>query len=709
MPHADMESVLARRLRSLESSAAKHALASEVLQDLGAKLDKPVVELLGAHLTEVHREQLPDTANAAYLQTCVLAGGEPLLAAWRRYFTLQAGRDPFDLLAFARALFEAAQPEEAVLELRKALEQSPPYNFFARAEKLVAKLAAPGAVASNVRQCRIAILGSSTTSLLVPVLRALCLRDRITAEIYEAPYGSIDQEILDPASGLAAFKPSIIWFVSHWRDLQLDAITSNEAEWIERYAASRQAFWTRLTESFNCHILQPAFDLPASESYGYLSAARPGGRTHIIERLNQRLRDIAPPNVSILDLGEVQRETGIRRWEDTIAWTRYRQHPATDALPALCELAVSHIRAVLGLTRKVLVVDLDNTLWKGVIGEDGLHGIGVGPGTPEGEAHLALQRYLLDLKSRGVILAVCSKNNPEDAKLPFQEHASMALRLEDFASFYANWDDKVTNLRAIARDLSLGLDSFVFLDDNPLEREWVRSQLPGVAVVEAGSSVFHFVRELDRGRYFQALALSAEDLARAEQYRIEAQREGLRSTAASLDEFLQQLQLEARVESVGASNLARVTQLINKTNQFNLTTRRYTEAQVRAIAEDPAGWAGAFHMSDRMGQYGLIGAILCRPVAEFEWEVDCWLMSCRTLGRQMERFMFDRLIEAAIAKQIRRIHGVYLPTAKNGMVRELYDQFGFTRVPGTEREARYLLDVPAAGVHTATHVRNAVR
>ena len=427
----------------------------------------------------------------------------------------------------------------------------------------------------------------------------------------------------------------------------------------------------------------------------------------MIDLLNLRLREEAPANVSILNMAAVQREVGTKHWEDELHWTRYRQHPATEALPELAEAYISQVRAVLGLSRKVLVTDLDNTLWKGVIGEDGLDGIGIGPGSPEAEAHLHLQRYMLDLKRRGILLAVCSKNNLEDAQLPFQQHPHMALHLEDFAAFRANWEDKATNLRAIARELSLGLDSFVFLDDNPLEREWVRSQLPEVAIVELGSSPFHYLRQLDGGDYFEALSLSGEDLARAGQYRVESQRESMRASSASLDDFLQALQLQASVEAIISKNLARVTQLVNKTNQFNVATRRYTEAQVRALAEDQQGWAGAFQMSDRMGSYGLIGVLCCRPASDgVDWEIDTWLMSCRTLGRQMEKFMFDRLVEAAVARGIRRIVGVYFPTAKNGLVKELYDQMGFRRIEESSEAVRYEFEVPPTPVVTATHVAN---
>jgi FkbH-like protein len=609
------------------------------------------------------------------------------------------------LLGWARALAETGEFEQAAQRLRAALAEHPPYAFYARAEKLVAQIAERGY--SHSRECRVAILGSSTTSLLIPILQAIFLRDGIKAEIYEAPYGSIQQETLDPQSGLARFKPGIAILSMNWRDLDLPAVVSNEEEWVQRAIERYAALWARMAGISPCHILQPAFDYPAEEPYGHLGGVLPGGRTRVIEQLNRKLRESAAANVSILDVPAVQREVGSKRWENPGDWDRYRQHPAAEALPFLADAQMAHVRAVLGLTRKVLVTDLDNTLWHGVIGEDGLAGIGIGPGTPAGEAHLRLQRYLLDLKRRGILLAVASKNNPDDARLPFQEHPQMALRLEDFAAFRANWDDKVSNLRALAQDLSLGTDSFVFLDDNPLEREWVRSQMPEVAVVELDAAPFNYVRQLDRGRYFETLTLSAEDLARAEQYRVEAQRESLRSSAASLDEFLIGLRLEASVAPVSAANLGRVTQLVNKTNQFNLTTRRYSEAQVREIADDPRGWAGAFEMSDCLGSYGLIGVLFCKPGEdEQSWEIDTWLMSCRTLGRQMEKFMLDRMLEAAKRRGVKRFTGVYRPTKKNSMVSRLYDDFGFRRAAATTDEIRYEFDVPESTCITATHVRN---
>jgi len=705
--HELMVPVLVRRLRDLDDDG-RLTLAREVIEQLGNRFAADVCAVLADELDGVNPawvKLLPDTPNAAWLRTRLLSDPADVAAAWQRFVPLQPKRDPLDLLAWARALASTGAVEEAAWKLRQAMALEVPQSFFARAEKLIAELS--GSVRSNIRQCRLAIIGSSTTNLLVPVVRALCLRDRITAEIYEAPFGSTEQEILGDASGLALFRPTVVMLVTHWRDFPLSAVTEDEPGWVTRFVEERKALWQRLLDRFPCHIVQPSFDYPAEEAYGYLAGTLPGGRTRVIDLLNLRLREAASANISILDLAAVQRETGARRWNDEQAWARYRLHPSAEALPALAEAYMSHVRAVLGLSRKVLVTDLDNTLWSGVIGEDGLDGIGIGPDTPEGEAHLALQRYLLDLKRRGILLAVCSKNNLEDARLPFERHPRMALRLEDFAAFRASWEDKASGLRAIARDLSLGLDSFVFLDDNPLERDWVRSELPEVAVVEAGSSPFQFVRQLDRGHYFTALSLSNEDLVRAEQYRVEAQRESVRAASASVEEFLRNLQLEASVESVAGRNLARVTQLVNKTNQFNLTTRRYSEAEVRAFAEDARGWASAFRMSDRMGDYGLIGVIFCRPVGDAVWEIDTWLMSCRALGRQMEKFMFDRLVEAARARGIAAIAGVYRPTPKNGLVRDLFDQLAFRRTSATGEEVRYTLEVASVGEPAATHVRNA--
>ena len=686
------EPALAHQLRALEG-AAKIRASEAALLALKGKLNAHVVEIISTAIPVASRADFPfpSDANGALLE----AQWRQTTEAWGKFFDRDPSRQPNHLLAYARALTAAGEIGNAARQMERALAPGAPYAFFPRAAKLVETIC--GQFPAPLRKTKIAILSTSTTSLLTPVFEALTLRDRIEADVYQGLYGAWEQEILDPGSALHRFAPQIVFIIHHWRDLEPDA---------GQAIAKRKALWKQLSDAHGCHIVQFGFDYPAEEPYGYLGGTLPGGRTKLIEQTNQQLREQAPSYVSILDQTAVSRQTGAS-WQDQQSWAMFKQHPSTGALPALAEHMMAHARAVLGLTKKVIVLDLDNTLWKGVIGEDGIDGIEIGPGTPAGESHQALQQYLLDLKKRGILLAVNSKNNLDDAKLPFEKHPHMALRLDDFAAFTANWQDKATNLREMAEKLSLGLDSFVFLDDNPLEREWVRTQLPQVMVIEPGPNVFHYMAALDRGMPFFALSLSTEDLSRADQYRSEQVRETLKATSQSMEEFLAQLQLAAAAAPVTAANLARVTQLINKTNQFNVTTKRYNEVQVAQMAAQPGAWVGAFNLEDRMGSYGLIGVVACVPGPESGlWQVDTWLMSCRVLGRQMERFMFDRLIEAAIAGGIERIRGTYKKTAKNGLVNDLFDQFGFTRLSEAEEGVEYELAVPAQPVQTAPFVRN---
>ncbi len=699
-----LESILVHRLRSA-SGAERLAMAAEALTDSGEKFDAGLADFIATEISPAVQwvAELPPSAQTSYLLARVATDAGDLSTAaqaWERFFQSHALRDPFHLLAYARILTDLGRFHDAVQHLRRALEQPLKHVFFARAGKLIERLAPR--IDSHLRQCRIAVLGSSGSALLMPVLKALALRDRIQAEFYPGLYGSMTQEILDPASGLAKFRPDVVFLMANWRDLHLPAVTANEAEFVDSAVQRQVNLWLRLASQSRCHVVQSAYDFPLEESHGYLARSLPGGRARVIERVNARMLEAAPSHVSILDLPELQREAG-KAWQDANLWYNFQQHPATEALPLLGDAMLAHVRAVLGLTRKVVVTDLDNTLWKGVIGEDGLDGIEVGPGSPAGEAHVRLQQYLLDLKARGILLAAASKNNYDDAAQPFQKHPNMLLGMEDFAAFEAHWNDKAGSIREIARKLSLGLDSFVFLDDNALEREWVRSQLPEVAVVELSASVFHYVQDLDRRRLFYALSLSAEDQARAEHYRSEAGRKHLQATSQSIDEFLAQLQLRASSVPVSDKNLARVTQLTNKTNQFNLTTRRYTEAQVHQFVEQPGCWSAAFHLADRMGDYGLIGVVFCRPGEHArQWEVDTWLMSCRVLGRQMEKYMFDRLVEAAQERGITQIIGVFQPTAKNALVRDHYPQLGFR--PDAEQPGRFVYSVPSGPVTSATHI-----
>jgi FkbH-like protein len=560
------------------------------------------------------------------------------------------------------------------------LQLFPPYSFFVKSEKLLDRIVASGHWQPR-RAAKLAILASSTTSLLAPVLRAAGFRCGLKLDTYEGVYGNYQQEILNPQSGLYRFKPDLAVILLNHRDLGLPPVRG--AEQAREFGARLRELWTVLLERNPCHLVQVRIDSPPAGAWGSLEETLPEGRRRVIASLNLALAADPPQGVSFVDADAVAAEIGQEYWS-AAEWHTAKQYPSSAALPRLADAICAHCAAALGLTAKVLAVDLDNTLWGGVIGEDLLEGIRVGPSSAEGEGYRELQTYLKELQQRGVLLAVCSKNNPADAELPFHRHDEMLLKLDDFAAFAANWDDKPTNLQRIAENLSLGLDSFVFLDDNPLERALMRSRLPQVTVPECGRTPWEMQAALRRGLYFEAVTLTEEDRLRHAAYAGNAARAAAQQSAPSLESFLSGLEMAARHGPVDALTLPRVAQLINKTNQFNLTTRRYTEDQVAAMAASSDWWCRWFRLSDRFGDHGLIGVLLARK-GPSQWRVDTWLMSCRVLGRQMEDFMCACLLSAARQEGALAVVGEYIPSEKNAVVSGLYARLGFEASSAADR------------------------
>jgi FkbH-like protein len=333
-----------------------------------------------------------------------------------------------------------------------------------------------------------------------------------------------------------------------------------------------------------------------------------------------------------------------------------------------------------GFSRRCLVLDLDNTLWGGVIGDDGLQGIRIGQGDPTGEAYLSLQRYVVSLRNRGIVLAVSSKNEEETARLPFRQHPDMILREEDFVVFQANWKDKATNILAIANTLGLGLDAFVFVDDNPFERNLVREALPGVAVPEMPEDPAQYARTLSAAGYFEAVAFSEEDVKRASYYAGNAQRATLERQAGDLAGYLASLEMEIDFRPFNEASRPRIAQLINKSNQFNLTTRRYTEADVARFEADRQILALQVRLRDKLGDNGMISVIICRCAEPDVWEIDTWLMSCRVLGRRVEEAVLRELLDHAKRRGAGTLRGLYVPTERNKLVEQHYANLGFMMV-----------------------------
>lgn len=544
--------------------------------------------------------------------------------------------------------------------------------------------------------CKVAYLGSHTVVFHLPILQLLAWLEGILLEVHAPMYGLAHQEILNPSSALYEFSPDVVIIGSSWRDAHVPAFSQDPQVVVESRLTDIRRQWEALVQRQPCSIIQHNMDLPAWDSAGALGARLPGGRSAILRELNRQLAICAPPEVGVLDQDQVSAQFGRTRWQDDRAWHLAKQHPAHVALPDLARAQVALLRARLGMTKKVLVLDLDNTLWGGVIGEDGIGGIQLGPPDPRGEAHQEVQRYCLELKERGILLAVCSKNNEDDARLPFERHEASVLKLDDFAVFMANWNDKVANLVRMAKQLNLGLDSFVFLDDNPAERAHIRAHLPMVAVPELGADPSDFISIIDRKRYFEAWSLTDEDRYRAGSYIANAQREELALAVSSEADYLQELDMSCSHGSFDEITLPRIAQLVGKTNQFNLTVQRHGLETLRRFALDPQAWTQWFRLQDRFGDLGLVGVLVALPEDQAVWRIDTLLMSCRAMGRGMEHFMMAVLFREAGKRQIERLYGLYAPMEKNVVVADFYPAVGFAKVSDDAGRVRYELSVEQA-------------
>jgi FkbH-like protein len=430
-------------------------------------------------------------------------------------------------------------------------------------------------------------------------------------------------------------------------------------------------------------VIVPTLPTPPTMLFGSFDRQSQAALASRVAALNVGIVELAGQSgVLLLDLATLADTVGREQWFDDRYHYLYKLPVAAAAVPLYADWLARLIAAVRGRSRKCLVLDLDNTCWGGVIGDDGIEGIRVGPGSAEGEAFAAVQRYALDLKARGIILAVSSKNEDATARRAFREHPGMLLRETDIAVFQANWQDKPSNIEAIARSLNIGLDAIVLLDDNAAERAQVRAALPMVAVPELPSDAALYPAILSAAGYFEALSFSDEDRGRAATYAADALRAEVLGKSRDLGDYLQSLDMQISFAPFDALNRARIAQLINKSNQFNLTTRRYTEAEVEAFERDPAVFTLQVRLRDRFSDFGMIGVIIARsaPAARPAWEIDSWLMSCRVLGRRVEQAMLGKLVEAAREAGVDELRGQYIPTEKNKMVAQHFPALGFAEI-----------------------------
>ncbi len=562
----------------------------------------------------------------------------------------------------------------------------------------------------NLKVIRIAVLGGSTTNELVDLLEILLLDSGFRPTFFQSEYGRYYEDAVLEPEIVADFKPDLVYIHTGIQNVQsFQPVACTEADFPSFVAAELSRFkamWTSLAAAVGCQIIQNNFELPAYPTLGNLDSVSPGGQSRFILELNRQfaVEAASNPRLIIQDLCAISGQLGLSNWFDPERWFSYKHANTVEGSFAIASSVASIVRALYGRSRKVLVLDLDNTLWGGVIGDDGADKIVIGKETPVAEAYTAFQEYCLSLRERGILLAVCSKNNEEIAKQGF-EHPDSILKLEHFSAFKANWDPKHENILTIARELNLGPDSFVFVDDNPAERSIVESQIAGIAVPDVGNEVAKYASIVDAGRYFELITLGKEDLSRAKLYEENAERAKLEQKFANYGEYLDSLEMSAEIDAFNSTYMERIAQLTNKTNQFNLTTRRYTLAEIESTVTDGNHIGLYGKLTDRFGDNGLISVVLGHQTAD-TLHMDLWLMSCRVLKRDMEVAMLDGLVARAKDRGIRTILGYYIPTPKNGMVQDHYEKLGFTLVTTEEATTStvWSLDVPSYQPRTR-HIR----
>jgi len=545
---------------------------------------------------------------------------------------------------------------------------------------------------SNLLSTRIAILGGSTTAEIRSMLEIFLLAHRIRPEFYESGYNRYSEDVLFESPSLWSFKPDIVFIHTTWQNvLEFPELTDGEAECDERVRremARFESIWQKIHNDLGALIIQNNFDLPRTRPLGNLEAFQPSARLNFLLKLNAEFSSYARKHSRFLinDILYLSSRVGLDAWYGHTYWYNFHMAVTPTAAVILAQNIAGIVKSVYGKSKKCLVLDLDNTLWGGVVGDDGVHGLLLGRDHAVGEAFLDFQRYIKNLQCRGVILAVCSKNEPENAKEGLS-HPDSILKLEDFAVFKANWNPKPDNIRDIASELNIGLDSIVFVDDNPAERALVSDQLPEVATPEVGTDVSRFAEILEHERFFETDKIVRDDFSRSEYYAANALRTTHEAQFSNYGEFLKSLEMAAEIGPFVPMYLERITQLINKTNQFNLTTKRCTSAEVESMSQDPEFITLYGRLTDKFGDNGLV-SVLAGRIHEEMLEVDLWLMSCRVLNREMELAMFDALIEQCRTRGIRTIEGVYIPSKKNGMVANHYESLGFARQSDCDESSR---------------------
>jgi FkbH-like protein len=587
---------------------------------------------------------------------------------------------PPDFNAQCRAIEHDGQ--EAGWRIKALASYALDENQLFRLSKTIAALQRAGASLAPLVPYRLGVASNGTTNLLVPALVATAARYGIALECVATGFNQVVQEVLSPESEFHRFAPQAVVVALDWRGVPLQCEPGSSdarGDAVQSALDYFQVIRDGIRRHSDAVSIVQNLVAPPEDMFGSFERVLPGARRNLIDGINQGLADRLYGSADVLlDAAGLAEKVGVVNWHDPNQWNLAKLPFSQTYVPLYADHVCRIISALLGKSRRCAVLDLDNTLWGGVIGDDGLAGIQIGQGDPVGEAYAGFQRFLLSLRERGVVLAVSSKNEDETARLPFRKHPEMLLREDHFAVFQANWNDKASNIQAIAEELSLGLESFVFVDDNPYERDLVRKALPQVAVPEMPADPAYYTRILSAAGYFESVAFSREDAQRAEFYAGNARRAALQKQVGDFEEHLRSLRMEISFQPFDATGRSRIAQLINKSNQFNLTTRRYTEAEVAGLESRPDVLTLQVRLADIFGDNGMISVVICRAIEEETWEIDEWLMSCRVLGRRVENMVLREILDHAARANIRRLVGMYQPTERNKLVQEHYQKLGFT-------------------------------
>lgn len=544
---------------------------------------------------------------------------------------------------------------------------------------------------------KIAVLGGSTTNEVVDQLNIFLLNYGIKASFYQSEYGQYWQDAVFGSEGLDTFEPDVIYIHTSWRNIQRFPEISDSKESVnvllEEEVSRFEQMWDSLSKKYFCPIIQNNFDRPNYRLMGNRDIWDYRGRSNFISRLNQCFYDYAQTHDDfyINDLEYISQDYGLSEWNHSLYWNMYKYAMCMDAIPYVAQSVANIIKSLYGRNKKALVLDLDNTLWGGIVGDDGVEGIEIGLEIPKGQVYAEFQSYCKKLKDIGVILAIDSKNEMDNA-LAGLNHPDGILRPDDFVDIKANWNPKDQNLREIADELTLGVDSFVFVDDNPAEREIISAQIPGV-VTPAMDGVENYIKVLDHSGYFEVTALSSEDINKTALYHAKAEAGKATAKFADYGEYLDSLHMTAYIDDFKPIYIQRIAQLTNKSNQFNLTTLRCSEDDIRAMQEAKDYLCLCGKLTDKFADHGIVSVVIGQMKGD-ELHIILWLMSCRVLKRGLEDVMMIALIQQARSHGITKIVGYYYPTAKNMLVKDFYKDRGFSQVSEDDRgNTKWQLDI----------------